>query len=366
MLRSFALALVVLVSGCGGRADATEGAGGAGAPNAQPIAGAPGTCVARAGVASDVKGTRVAVAVVAADETDAYWIRSGPDSASAAQIVRASRAGGAVTVLASGVDAQGIAVDEAFAYWVQRDGVVMRVPKAGGAPTEIVPKEARYRFSDGEGAHATASSAFGLVREGSDLFWVASLSIPGHWVGAILRVPTSGGDVSVVASDLPSPLALTVDATHAYWVEGGAVRDSEPGLFKVDRRRGDPSIEQLATGETFRNVRGGADARFSLVHDDTALYWLSRHDAAVVRIDKAGGRPTPIATDVGDGVALAAGDGAVYFSRQRGAVGSVSRVATTGGPITSLFDARAASLAFGPGGLVVLGDGEISVVTGCR
>lgn len=358
----FAFFFVALALGCGGRADEASSAGPAGSPSFQPIAGAPGACAAHAPVSSDIRGTRVAVPVVASDDASVYWIRSGPDGAAHAQIVRAPRGGGSVTVLVSGVDAQGLAVDEASVYWVDRTGVVSRVAKSGGDPSVLVPAEANYRYSDGTSERSSASNAFGLVREGTDLFWLASVTNIGS---SLLRIPTSGGDVVPVAYRLEAPVALTVDASRVYWVEGGN-RDSEPGIFQVERAKGHASVSRLASGETFRETSSPSDPRFLLVNDASAVYWLSHHDATVVRIDKASGHVTPIATDVGSGVALAVGDGAVYFAQSRSGKGGVSRVAVTGGAVETILSSPASSLGFGASGLVALGDDEVALVGSCR
>lgn len=104
------------------------------------------------------------------------------------------------------------AVDADFVYVVARlsdptgsscDGsIVARVPKAGGAWTELA-------------RHPACALDLGL--DANHVYWMALRN--GGVTTSILRVPKAGGRTAVLATNLPYGWRLAVDATHVYWTE---------------------------------------------------------------------------------------------------------------------------------------------------
>jgi hypothetical protein len=104
------------------------------------------------------------------------------------------------------------AVDADFVYVVARvsggagqacgGSVVGRVPKAGGAWTELA-------------RHPDCAMDVGL--DATHVHWMAFAS--GGGGTSLLRVPKAGGGPEVLASGLPYGWRMAVDATHVYWTE---------------------------------------------------------------------------------------------------------------------------------------------------
>lgn len=85
--------------------------------------------------------------------------------------------------------------------------VVARVPKAGGAWTELA-------------RHPACALDLGL--DATHVYWMASLGEGS--TTSILRVPKAGGTTEVLAASLPYGWRMAVDDTHVYWTEEASGR----------------------------------------------------------------------------------------------------------------------------------------------
>jgi hypothetical protein len=134
--------------------------------------------------------------------TSIYWVADAHDGDYADERVEASLrtasitnpAHGAGQVLASGptFESKGrdvrfsLAADDASVYWLsQRQGAVMKVPSTGGAPIVLAADQQDF-----------SSIAVG----GGSVYW--AWTPPSSATGGVRRVPTSGGIVRTLASDL--------------------------------------------------------------------------------------------------------------------------------------------------------------------
>jgi hypothetical protein len=119
-------------------------------------------------------------------------------------------------------------------------------------------------------------SIAGLVEQGSDLFYF----------GSVEKIAKSGGMAKEIVSG--SPGSFAVDATSVYWVDSTAV-----SLWKADHDGGGTMKIAALDGKQYPHA---------LALDETDVYmtWLASKGGvdcpAVVRIPKAGGSPTVVAT----------------------------------------------------------------------
>jgi len=115
-----------------------------------------------------------------------------------------------------------------------------------------------------------------------------------------------------------APVAIALDATHAYWGVDDAIR-RKPKLGGA--------IETLATGQ------GGV---YDVALDDAFVYWVAWRDQVVRRRAKAGGAVETVATGQPGAVAIAVDATHVYWSVD----GEVRRRAKSGGAIETLAAAQ--------------------------
>ncbi len=193
-------------------------------------------------------------ALLALDSSYLYW----PDFAQGT-INRMVKAGGAIQVLSSGeVAPQGIAVDGGTVYWTNTgtpaqqniDGAIRQLPlnslkattvaSSQHAPQVIVVYDSELYWTNA-GSVETMSSNGSLVHYADGKLTVLASSLPGpyglavdatgvywasRWDGKIMRIPDGGSKPETLAADLPAPLFVATDATAVYWTnsDDGSVR----------------------------------------------------------------------------------------------------------------------------------------------
>lgn len=91
-----------------------------------------------------------------------------------------------------------IASDGTNAYFVTTDGIVGKVPLAGGAAVTLA---------------ATGSFIDSVAVDTTDVYWTSQYGIA--------RVPVGGGAVSTIATAQSNPSGLVVDANNVYWSNMG-------------------------------------------------------------------------------------------------------------------------------------------------
>ena len=166
--------------------------------------------------------------------------------------------GGTRTVLVPNVpQAQRIATDGASLFYTSTvvGGGVYQTDLSGTSVTELAP----------------GSNAFDVVYDGGTVFFTAGGTGADGFVGA---VPAGGGPLVTLASALPSPLYLAVDAKYVYWTDGGS--SGADGTVSRVPRTGGP-IEVLATG--LAQPQG-------IAIDGGAIYWAGYGDGTVRMLAK--------------------------------------------------------------------------------
>jgi hypothetical protein len=143
--------------------------------------------------------------VLAVDASGVYVVESGDSG----NVVRISLDGATSTKLATGQpDPQGIMLTATDVYWtnggtfdvnaqVNVGAAIMKVPKAGGTPVEVVNVE----------------GAKGMVADSTFLYFAAGDSI---W-----RAPAAGGAKEAFAPLQKQPRSITADANYIYWANWG-------------------------------------------------------------------------------------------------------------------------------------------------
>lgn len=199
---------------------------------------------------------------------------------------------------------------------------------AGGTGSSSVAGTGGSIATGGEGGGAGASSAAIVLAadedspttiaiDATDVYWNTS--------GAIRRVPKTGGPVTTVYASVPG-YELAVDDGYVFWFQGSATAFKD--LVRAPKGGGG----DRTTIATLTESGGG------LVIDADAVYWIQSDgpNAVLMRLPKAGGvAPTPLVSQLAIGGlalgALAVDDGYVYWNR--GASGTVQRIAKTGGAV---------------------------------
>jgi hypothetical protein len=185
------------------------------------------------------------------------------------RIKRFPRAGGRVQTVTRADDRiESLATDGTNVYWVQ-GGLTQayRAPASGGAPVLL-----------GTPPPGSQGPAGPIYVEGGNVYWMSDYS-------AILRVPTTGGAVEPVATDLPFVADFVVDADHVYF--------SETDTGDIKRI----SVSGGAATMLASSLRG---SYITLAQDATSLYWIDQ--VLVGRVAKSGGgiayiNPDPLAAD---------------------------------------------------------------------
>ncbi len=197
----------------------------------------------------------------------------------------------------------GIAIDDTHVYYTDRDeGVLRKLPKAGGAPEVLAMNQGEITFV-----------AVDPGTEGFVYFTRNGLN------GGVSKVPKNHGAVVTLAS-IPFGWELAIDETNVYFTTGGP-ENPPPG----------------ATGSLQRVAKtGGAAVRLavtsaqpgSIALDDTSIYFNDKLGKTVNRLDKSGPSvPEEIANSQAapDGIAIDGdklfwtcfdGDTVVVLSRQ--------------------------------------------------
>ncbi len=130
------------------------------------------------------------------------------------------------------------AVDDRYLYWLSRDFQLLRVRKAGGAPTVLA------RFGDG---------VSGLASDGARVYFQEK--------DDFRAIPREGGEPVTVARGVPRISGsdyLAVEGDSLYWA-------AEDGIWRLPKRGGAPA-RVVATGGRLHGL--AVDAR--------RIYWIEQ------------------------------------------------------------------------------------------
>jgi hypothetical protein len=185
-------------------------------------------------------------------------------------------------------------------------GAVMRVAKAGGSPTSLVPSQA---------------NASGIHVDATHIYWITP--------SAIHRVPLGGGPPTMLAA-ATSPGGLELHDNSVYWYESSAVR-------KVPRAGGTPVT--LMTGTT--------SGQCDIVVDDNRIYWAA--SSTIRMVPFVGGSATNIVSGQSNSCGLAlTSSNLVWTNLANG--GAVMKAALDGSGPTAIASGR-----MGPQSVIVDG-----------
>ena len=157
-------------------------------------------------------------AEIASDGDRIFWLNHHSPGAGPGSVRSVSVAGGEPAVLFEGLtNPKALAIDGTtvfFAGVISRGTIdILSIPKAGGAPTVIVPSASALAITVGNGF----------------VYWADSF-------GNIVRAPISGGESVVLATDQLFVHGLAVDAWCVYWTAGSSGQDSHNGaVWKAPR-----------------------------------------------------------------------------------------------------------------------------------
>jgi hypothetical protein len=255
------------------------------------------------------------------------------------QLRRVPKDGGAATVLLQDEHSiwpgGGLVVDAANVYWVEtstpcqmlsctdKTGVHV-LSKQGGAPTSFVQ----------------TLNVYGLAIDSTYLYWTSP--------DAVTKVALAGGAPTQIASLVRPGVAITIDATNAYWVtyptypgmtQGQTLVESAPlggGVVTTLGSIGSSTNPHTLavggnqvyfTGDDLAMVQVGGgsithlepDRTLAVATDATHVYWtqvVSSTESAVCKMPLGGGLVVTLALHqaIPDNGAIALDDSAVYWS----------------------------------------------------
>ncbi|MEO5729722.1 MAG: hypothetical protein ABI134_17760 [Byssovorax sp.] len=229
--------------------------------------------VAKAGgEAERIAGDTGNLLALAVDDTSVYWTRSG-----GADVRCAPRAGGPAAVLIEGLKSPGgVAVDASFVYVAETawQGRIVKVPKTGGQIMVIATEQ----------HHPTE-----VLVDDSAVYWINEVNFG---EGEVMKAPKAGGASTVLARKLRRPRALALDSGNVYWIQS---RLTEPGgdrdsVVRVPKAGGVPA--------TLIDDQTGASA---LGVDERNVYWATMFSGEILGLPKAGGREPVVIADKQNG-----------------------------------------------------------------
>ena len=216
--------------------------------------------------------------------------------------------------LAMAQSARCMATDRVHLYWQNSNGLVVGVPKTGGSlqissfqtPIANNPRCGLAIDEAGSTLYTTAYQYGKLLKltltsngdwriGGSGSLWGAlsgpsSLALDDAWIyvteydgGTVTKLPKSGiGDAIVLASGLAHPVSVVVDDSYVYWLNRGTL-----------------------------SVDAGTDAA------------AASNDGALMRVSKAGGDATPLATRLANPEGLARNGRRLYWAEFAGGASAI-------------------------------------------
>ena len=199
---------------------------------------------------------------LAADGSFVYWSDGTP------AIMKVAVGGGTPTQVAAGGDKNGcVAVDGSGVYWVDADKVMMAPLTGGGA----------MALASGQDVLKGTPT---IVAVGGFVWWITDVygNVDAYnGKNAVVRVPTSGGAVQVVVSDLTgNPGGLAVDDSNVYYSD-------QSGVFARPLAAPATSIP-FGTSTLHGNAIAVGDLHLAMAE----LSGVSTGDVAVFRLDGMG------------------------------------------------------------------------------
>jgi hypothetical protein len=189
---------------------------------------------------------------IATDATHVYFTARGTQDLRNGTVVRVPLAGGAPEVVASGIGSpMQLALDDAYLYVSQLgdratgypDSALLRISKNGGGPAVVLA--------------ADRGPVSGLAADGASVFWAATGLRRGEG-GGVYRVDRGGGRIQVLADHQKGPNGLAIDETSVYWTAG------------------DGSVRRIAkTGGAIATLARGQDCPFDIAAGPRTVVWTN-------------------------------------------------------------------------------------------
>jgi len=198
-------------------------------------------------------------------------------------IVRVAKEGGVATTITPtvGEEIGPIAIDETNIYFITADdaatGSLYSMPRGGGMATQLATK---------------LPAPIALVIDANSIYWINLGTVMGEDFaadGSIERINKDGTGRQILVDKLNAPLELAIDATDVYVAESGlAIEGSGGGIHRVSKSGG--VVTKIFNGETVLSVTASASDVYYSMFSDAA--------ASVFRIPKSGGMPQVLIDDV--------------------------------------------------------------------
>jgi hypothetical protein len=267
---------------------------------------------------------------IAVDASSIYWL-------TARELVKADKGTGTLTTLATGfLDPPSLVLDETNVYvaspFIAKGGGLVRVPKAGGSPTQLVK-------TDALAVPALAHHALGV--DGANVYWTDT-----H--GKVMSVAKAGGSPKEINSTPLNPgemRDLAIDSSGVYWVNyGDPLAELRDGYLKGVPTTGGKPIFFLDLIQFVNLKRTGGGAPSDIALDADNLYWTDfgptrNSEKAIKSVAKAGGSVTTLATMSTEPTGIALDALFVYWTTRGSpgvANGTVMKVSKTGGEAKAL------------------------------
>jgi len=198
-------------------------------------------------------------------------------------IIRVAKDGGLPTVITPTIGAKigPLALDEANIYFITEDddatGSLYSIPRSGGMPTQLATK---------------LPAPIALVIDANSIYWVNVGTVIGDSFaddGSLEKINKDGTGRQILSNKLHTPIELAIDATDVYVAEAGlSAGGSHAGLRRVSKSGG--AVIQIYEGSLVLSVTTSAS--------DVFYSTLSEQAAAVFRVSKSGGMPQTLIDDV--------------------------------------------------------------------
>jgi hypothetical protein len=216
-----------------------------------------------------------------------YTAGDGPKPSSASALFSVPLEGGPPVKVLDGAWSMVLATDGVSLFWPQGLGIA-RLDPPSTTPVDLAP-----------GARLSATA---LAVDDAHVYVANFLSGPD---GTIERIPKGGGPPQTLASNQAHPAAIAVDDAAVYWVDVGY---------------GTGATALMRAGKDGSNVAplvddaDGARGIGEVAVDGTNVYWLEISTGRIVKMPKAGGAETVIASGLEAPGHLVAHGGNVYWA----------------------------------------------------